>query len=116
MVDGFVASMAAGAPPGHPPLTSLDMARCICSPGLDASVFTGVFSPAMMPTLCGADCRAYMQLSLSMSTSADPDDPPPHFFGCLCDVPAIAAFTNGAPDATTSYACSWAVRPRPASQ
>ena len=23
-----------------------------------------------------------MQLSLSMSTSADPDDPPPHFFGC----------------------------------
>ena len=104
MLDGYVASIVGAAPPGAPPLTGTELARCICSPGLDSSVFTGAISPTIVPTLCSADCHAYMQFTLSVSTlsvSNPTDGPPPDFFPCLCDVPATAAFMNGAPSATT---------------
>ena len=104
MLDGYVASIVGAAPPGAPPLTGMELARCICSPGLDSSVFTGAFSPTIVPTLCSADCHAYMQFTLSVSTlsvSNPTDGPPPDFFPCLCDVPATAAFMNGAPSTTT---------------
>ena len=104
MLDGYVASIVGAAPPGAPPLTGMELARCICSPGLDSSVFTGAFSPTIVPTLCSADCHAYMQFTLSVSTlsvSNPTDGPPPDFFACLCDVPATAAFMNGAPSAAT---------------
>ena len=104
MLDGYVASIVGAAPPGAPPLTGTELARYICSPGLDSSVFTGAFSPTIVPTLCSADCHAYMQFTLSVSTlsvSNPTDGPPPDFFPCLCDVPATAAFMNRAPSTTT---------------
>ena len=102
MLDGYVASIVGAAPPGASPLTGMELARCICSPGLDSSVFTGAVSPTIVPTLCSADCHAYMQFTLSVSTlSVSNPSFTNDFFPCLCDVPATAAFMNGAPSTTT---------------